>query len=105
METSLRNWTQGPLMTTPLIAFLDTLGRQPPMADFEARVAALDVDAPVREALIGRDADALARAFGENRTMWCLIASPEDQPKPIDDVPGDEPAREPDERPGPDPAA
>ncbi|WP_397596808.1 hypothetical protein [Silanimonas sp.] len=92
-------------MTTPLIAFLDTLGRLPPSSDFEARVAALDVDAPTRAALIGRDSSALARAFGDTRTMWCWVAAPEDEPKPIDDVPGDEPAREPDERPGPDPAA
>jgi len=92
-------------MTTPLIAFLDTLGRLPPSSDFEARVAALDVDAPTRAALIGRDVDALARAFGEAPALWCMINAPEDEPKPIDDVPGDEPAREPDERPGPDPAA
>lgn len=91
-------------MTASLIAFLDTLGRRPPMADFEARVAALDVDARVREALIGRDADALQRAFGSAAAMWCVVAAPEDEPKPIDDVPGDAPAREPDERPGPDPA-
>ncbi|MCZ8167453.1 hypothetical protein [Silanimonas sp.] len=92
-------------MTTPLIAFLDTLGRLPPMADFESRVAALDVDTPIREALMGRDAGALARAFGDSAPYWCGILAPEDEPKPIDDVPGDEPAREPDERPGPDPAS
>ena len=92
-------------MTTPLIAFLDNLGRVPPMADFNARVAALDVDTPTREALIGRDASALARAFQDSPAMWCIVLAPEDQPKPAEDVPGDEPAREPDERPGPDPAA
>ena len=92
-------------MTAPLIAFLDALGRTP-MGDaaFAARVAALDVDAPTRAALLGRDAGALARAFGDARTMWCWVAAPEDEPKPQDDVPGDEPARQPDERPGPDPA-
>ena len=67
-------------MTSSLIDFLDTLGQRPPGPDFEARVAALDVDAPLREALIGRDADALARAFGEA------------------------PERDPDERPEPDPS-
>ena len=91
-------------MTAPLIAFLDTLGRLPPIADFEANVAALDVDAPTREALIARDSEALARAFGTAPTMWCAVHAPEDEPKPIDDVPGDEPAREPDQRPGPDPS-
>jgi hypothetical protein len=91
-------------MTTPLIAFLDTLARQPLAdADFHARVDSLDVDAPTREALLGRDASALARAFGDTRAMWCLVASPEDEPKPLDDVPGDAPAREPDDVPGPDP--
>jgi hypothetical protein len=92
-------------MTTPLIAFLDTLGRLPSVVDFDARVAALDVDAATRAALIGRDAGALARAFGDAPAMWCMVNAPEDEPKPIDDVPGDEPAREPDDRPGPDPAA
>ena len=31
-------------MTTPLIAFLETLGRAPAVVDFDARVATLDVD-------------------------------------------------------------
>lgn len=95
-------------MTSPLIDFLDTLGRRPPGADFEARVAALDVDAPIREALIGRDPEALARAFGEATTYWCMVLTPEDEPKPAEDVPGDaperEPERDPDERPEPNPS-
>ena len=91
-------------MTIPLIALLETLGRQPSMTDFDARVAALEVPAPVRAALVGRDAGALARAFGDAPTFWCGVFAPEDEPRPLDDVPGDEPAREPDERPGPDPA-
>jgi hypothetical protein len=91
-------------MTSPLIAFLDSLGRQAPGEDYAERVAALEVDAPVRDALMGRDGDALARAFGAGAALWCMIATPEDEPKPADDVPGDEPVREPDERPGPDPA-
>jgi hypothetical protein len=91
-------------MTAPLIAFLDALGRAPPAPDLDARIAALDVDAPTRAALLGRDAGALARAFGEASLLWCLITAPEDEPKPQDDVPGDEPARQPNDRPGPDPA-
>lgn len=92
-------------MTAPLLAFLDTLGRTPLAgAAFDTRVAALDVDTPIREALLGRDAGALALAFGDTRAMWCWVSAPEDEPKPIDDTPGDEPTREPDERPGPDPA-
>lgn len=89
---------------TTLIAFLDTLGRTPMPTDFDARVAALDLDPPIREALIGRDPGALARALGDTRMMWCGIMAPEDEPKPVDDTPGDEPDRAPDERPGPDPA-
>ena len=92
-------------MNSPLIAFLDTLGRQPATADLDARIAALDVSAPVHEALLGRDADAVARAFGKPSALWCMVAAPEDEPKPTDDAPGDAPAREPDERPGPDPAS
>jgi len=95
-------------MTAPLIAFLDTLGRDPLAAEnLHARVAALDVDAPTREALIGRDAGALARAFGTSPPLWCMVFSPEDEPKPQDDAPGDDPGdppdRQPDERPGRDP--
>jgi hypothetical protein len=87
-------------MSPDLIAFLDALGRVPPSADFAARVAALDVDAPTRAALLGRDPQALARAFGAGAPMWCAIAVPEDEPTPTDDAPGDTPAREPDESPG-----
>lgn len=87
-----------------MVMLLETLGRNPLAAtDLDARVAALDVDAPTREALIGRDAGALARAYGQTTSYWCGIFAPEDEPKPLDDEPGDEPAREPDERPGPDP--
>lgn len=92
-------------MTPPLIAFLDTLGRTPAASDLDARIAALDVAAPVREALLGRDVGAVARAFGVSTTMWCFVVAPEDEPKPTDDAPGDAPAREPDERPDPDPAS
>jgi hypothetical protein len=82
-----------------LIHFLDTLGRQPVQADFEAQVAALPVDAATRSALMGRDPQALARAFGDTRTLLCMIFSPEDEPKRQDDAPGDEPARTPDDAP------
>lgn len=73
-------------MTTSIIVLLDTLGRDPfAAANLNARVSAPNVDAPIRDALIGRDAGALARAFGETRTMWCWIAAPEDEPQPIDE--------------------
>jgi len=64
-----------------LIQFLDTLGRQPASVDFSAQVAALPVDAATRSALMGRDPQALARAFGDTRTLLCMIFSPEDEPK------------------------
>lgn len=88
-------------MSTPLIEFLDALGRQPQAADFDVRVAALAVDTPVREALLGRDANALARAYGDHRMMWCGIMVPEDEPAPRKDCPDEheQPEREPDEPP------
>lgn len=94
-------------MSLPLIAFLDTLGRLPPGDDYRARVAALDVAPALREALVGRDAEALARAFGATAALWCMIATPEDAPKPEeqpDDEPGRRPDDEPEPRPGPEPA-
>lgn len=98
-------------MTAPLIAFLDALGRAPPAPDLDARIAALEVDAATRESLIARDAGALARAFGDTRTMWCWVMAPEEQPKPDADTPRDDPANEPgepatppDERPAPEPS-
>ncbi len=88
-------------MTTPLIAFLDALGRQPCAAEFEARVAALSVDAPVREALMGRDVDALLRAYGVEAAMWCMVWAPDEKPVPGEDCPDDAPDHEP-EDPQPD---
>lgn len=88
-------------MTHPLIAFLDALGRQPKPADFNAQVAALAVDATVREALIGRDAEALTRAYGAEAAMWCMVLSPEEKPVPGEDCPDEAPDHEP-EQPQPD---
>lgn len=82
-----------------LIQFLDTLGRQPVQVDFDAQVAALPVDTATRGALMGRDPQALARAYGDTRTMLCYVATPEDEPKRQDDAPGDEPVRTPDDAP------
>lgn len=82
----------------PLIALLDTLGRQPG-ADLDALLAGLLLDAPSREALRARDPDALARAFGAQASMWCHVNVPEDQPQPAEDQPDDSPGESPDEVP------
>jgi hypothetical protein len=91
-------------MTTTLIGFLNALGRNPNLPDYPAAVAALAVDAHVKEALMGRDPHALNRAFGASAPYWCEINAPEDEPLPADDSPGELPDGEPDQRPGPDPA-
>jgi len=83
-----------------LIQFLDTLGRQPASVDFSAQVAALPVDAATRSALMGRDPQALARAFGDTRTLFCNVQTPEDAPSRETDTPNDEPERAPDDAPG-----
>jgi len=83
-----------------LIQFLDTLGRQPASVDFSAQVAALPVDAATRSALMGRDPQALARAFGDTRTLLCYIAAPEEDPMREKELPNDEPERAPDDAPG-----
>lgn len=82
----------------PLIDLLDTLGRQPG-ADLDALLAGLPLDAPAREALVARDAQALVRAFGTGAALWCITNVPEDQPQPAKDVPDDSPGESPDEAP------
>lgn len=83
----------------PLIALLDTLGRQPG-ADLDALLAEPSLDLPAREALRARDPHALARAFGVQAPLWCLVNAPEDEPRPVEDLPDDAPDEEsPDEAP------
>lgn len=78
-----------------VIEFLDRIGRNPmPSAeDYAACVAALEVEAPEREALLARDADALNAILGGRAVMRCSVFEPSREPdqEPDGDVPdGDE---------------
>jgi hypothetical protein len=87
---------------SPLIAFLDILGRQPGV-DIDAALERLDLDAATRAALRARDPAAVTRAFGARTEMWCKINTPEDEPQPAEEPPGDAPDDRPDDRPDRDP--
>ena len=57
-----------------IIRFLETMGRKPvPPADFSAAVAALEVGAPQRKALLDRDQDALNALLDGRRQLRCAI--------------------------------
>ena len=83
-----------------LIAALEQLARQPGLIDLETLAATLD--APTAAALRARDPEAVRRAFGDTRALWCAIVAPEEQPARDvpDEAPGDAPDTDtpPDER-------
>jgi hypothetical protein len=57
-----------------IIRFLETMGRKPiSPADYAATVAALEVDAPQRKALLDRDQDALNELLDGRRQLKCAI--------------------------------
>jgi hypothetical protein len=57
-----------------IIRFLETMGRKPVSpADFAASVAALEVGAPQRKALLDRDQDALNELLDGRRQLRCAI--------------------------------
>lgn len=57
-----------------IIRFLETMGRKPVSpADFPASVAALEVGAPQRKALLDRDQDALNELLDGRRQLRCAI--------------------------------
>lgn len=57
-----------------IIRFLETMGSRPiPAADYAAMVAALEVGAPQREALLDRDHDALNELLDGRRQLKCAI--------------------------------
>ncbi|SDQ61550.1 hypothetical protein SAMN05428982_1824 [Pseudoxanthomonas sp. CF385] len=47
-------------------------------ADYAAAVAALEVEPAQRAALLGRDADALARLLDGRPAMFCMILAPDE---------------------------
>lgn len=57
-----------------IIRFLETMGSKPiSPADYAATVAALDVGAPQRKALLDRDQDALNELLDGRRQLRCAI--------------------------------
>ena len=59
------------------IRFLEAMGsRQLSAAEYAATVAALEVDAPQRQALLDRDQTALSALLGGRPKMYCLIVAP-----------------------------
>jgi hypothetical protein len=57
-----------------VIRFLETMGRKPiSPADFAATVAALEIEAPQRKALLDRDQGALSELLDGRRQLRCAI--------------------------------
>jgi hypothetical protein len=57
-----------------VIRFLETMGRKPiSPADFAATVAALEIEAPQRKALLDRDQSALNELLDGRRQLRCAI--------------------------------
>ena len=57
-----------------VIRFLETMGRKPiSPADYAATVAALEIGAPQRKALLDRDQDALNELLDGRRQLRCAI--------------------------------
>ena len=77
-----------------VIGFIESLGVRPAIAarDYVAEVGGLAVDAATREALLRRDAGALAQALGGRDVMWCAIRSPDETP--VDEPGRDDPLRD-----------
>lgn len=87
------------------IQFLESLGASPASAsrDAEAYVRALsvvDVDEAQHRALIGRDADALAKLLDGRSQMLCMIVTPDggdEREEPDHSEEDDEPVKRDDE--------
>jgi hypothetical protein len=63
-----------------IIRFLETMGSKPiSTADYAATVAALDVGAPQRRALIDRDQDALNELLDGRRQLRCAIFAADEE--------------------------
>jgi hypothetical protein len=57
-----------------VIRFLETMGRKPiSPADYAATVAALEIEAPQRKALLDRDQGALNELLDGRRQLRCAI--------------------------------
>lgn len=73
-----------------VIQFLEAMGSNPAMTrlsarDYAATVAALDVDAEQRQALVDRDPAALNNLLGGRATMLCTLFPSEEEERQEDD--------------------
>ena len=74
------------------IRFLETMGAGAvTYADYAGSVAALDVDAAEREALLQRDPAALNDLLRGRQTMYLAVFAPDEEPSPEDLPAEDEP--------------
>lgn len=84
------------------IQFLEALGASPATASRDAdayarALSVVDVDEAEREALIGRDADALARLLDGRAHMLCMVATPDGGETQDEPDKSDEDGNEPDD--------
>jgi hypothetical protein len=71
-----------------VIEFLEDAGSRPfTAAEFSANVALLDVDKPVRDALLERDQVALNDLLGGRPAMFFGVCAPDEEPQPEEDEP------------------
>lgn len=79
-----------------VIGFLESLGRRPAgsMQGYAAAVDALAADQSASDALLRRDAQALATALGGRDAMWCAILSPDESPGEEQPPQREEPSRD-----------
>lgn len=84
-----------------VIRFLESVGAAPALLpdQYAELVAQLDVEDSERDALIGRDAEALGDLLGGRAAMWCTVFEPkrEQQPEQTPDQDGEEPDSSPDD--------
>lgn len=77
------------------IRFLDALGRAPvsvvQSSGFTDMLDTLELDDGEREALVARDASALSALLQARPAMFCLVATPEDEPGLDENEPLDAP--------------
>lgn len=77
-----------------VIKFLESVGsKMLPASEYAAAIAKLDVDDTEREALIGRDREALGLLLGARPKMYCIVVAPgeeEDAPESPEDAPDEQ---------------
>lgn len=63
------------------VAFLEAMASRPLHAwnadDYDAAVAALDIEGAQRQALLDRDTDGLAALLRARSTMFCMVMTPD----------------------------